>query len=474
MIKKLIKIFLFLLIIFLGLWQFAPSIILKVYNDMSPVTTTSTNGQYIIAAGDNEYVEGNNTISFKHFILDEEYHSEGASVADINNDGLNDIATGHYWYEAPNWTRHTIREPLQDAVAIPKFSDHVKIYIESGGAENIWSKAYPLAFFSFHSDVNKDGWIDVIAVDITSAGFYWFENPKTNDGLWQEHFIMNYTRNESPVFADVLGTHRPQVITGAAPNGDATGKLYAVEFPDDGGPDDVGYVIHTIEADNEGRNNGATLPSHGLGVGDIDGDGLADVVFGSGEGFFDKQGNPAERQSFDEGGWYQQQISEDGIRSWNWHVIDPMVSLSQIQIIDVDGDGKNDLIGGMGHGRGLFWWQQDDDDKWIAHVIDDTYTQLHATEMADIDGDGMLDLITGKTPLAHLGLKDPDEFGTPYLYWYKIIKSDDGNPVFQRHLIDDNVGVGRQISAVDINGDGLVDIASATRHGVHIFLQEPH
>ncbi len=469
MIKKSIKILLVIFIVFLLVAEFASPLLLKPYNDMSPITNTSTNGQYIIAANDNEYVEGTSNISFKHIELDSAYHTEGASVADINNDGLNDIVTGHYWYEAPSWTRHTIRAPLYNAVAIPKLSDHVKIFLENGTKKNIWSKAYPLAFFSFHDDVNKDGWIDVIAVDITSAGFYWFENPKTNDAAWTEHLIMNYTRNESPIFADVLGTGKPQVITGAAQTADASGKLYAVEFPPSGG-----YVIHTIEADNEGRSNGATLPSHGLGMGDIDGDGLQDIVFGSGEGFFDRQGNPAQRQSYDEGGWYQQQISDDGVRSWIWHVIEPMVSFSQIQVLDVNEDGKNDLISGMAHGRGLFWFEQDDNDKWIRHLIDDTYTQLHATEMADIDGDGRMDIITGKTPLAHMGLKDPDEFGTPYLYWYKIIKTVDGKPVFERHLIDDNVGVGRQISVVDINNDGLLDIASGTRYGVHIFLQERH
>ena len=465
---KFLKLLAALVIVFLLIWEFAPSIILAPYNDMSPVTTTSTNGLYIINANDNEYVDaGPSNISFTHVELDDAYHTEGASVADINNDGLNDIVTGHYWYEAPAWTRHTIRAPLQDAVSIPKLSDHIKIYMETSGKSDIWSKAYPLAFFSFHDDVNKDGWVDVIAVDITSAGVYWFENPQGAEGEWQQHLIMNFTRNESPVFMDVLGTGKPQVITGAAQNADASGKLYAVEFPDEGG-----YVIHTIDAGNEGRNTGATLPNHGLGVGDINGDGLQDVVFGSGEGFFDKDGNDAPRQSFDEGGWYEQQIAEEGTRSWKWHIIDPMVSLSQIQVMDVNGDGKNDLVSGMGHGRGVFWFEQMDDDKWVGHIIDDTYTQPHATEMADIDGDGIADLITGKTPLAHLGLKDQDEFGTPWIYWYKIIKSEDGTTRFERHLIDDSVGVGRQITVADINNDGLLDIASGTRHGVHIFLQQ--
>ncbi|HPF47610.1 MAG TPA: VCBS repeat-containing protein [Emcibacteraceae bacterium] len=468
MISKLVKIILGVVILFLLVWQFAPSLILAPYNAMSPVTTTSTNGLYIINANDNEYVEGKSDIKFRHVKLDGEYNSEGASVADINNDGLNDVVTGHYWYEAPDWTRHVIRKPLKDAVSIPRLSDHIKIFFESGGKQDIWSKAYPLAFFTFHEDVNKDGWIDVIALDITSAGFYWFENPKGVDGEWPQHLIMNYTRNESPVFMDILGTGKPQVITGAAETDEASGKLYAVEFPDEGG-----YVIHTIEAENEGRNTGATLPTHGLGVGDINGDGLNDVVFGSGEGFFDKDGNPAPRQSFDEGGWYEQQIAADGTRTWKWHIIDPAVSFSQMLVMDINKDGRNDFMSGMGHGRGVFWFEQTGDNEWKRHVIDDTYTDAHADELADIDGDGVDDLVVGKTPLAHLGLKDPDEFGTPYLYWYKIVNSDDGKVRFERNLIDDSVGVGRQVTVSDINKDGLPDIAVATRHGVHIFLQEP-
>ncbi|MBT6031217.1 MAG: VCBS repeat-containing protein [Kordiimonadaceae bacterium] len=465
--KKVIKIIAVVFVMFLLVFEFASPLILAPTAGFFIDPSSSTSGQYIIDANDNEYIESSTNISFQRIELDGAYHTEGASVADINNDGLMDIATGHYWYEAPSWTRHTIRAPLQDAVGIPKLSDYVKIYIESGGEKDIWSKAYPLAFFSFHDDVNKDGWVDVIAVDITSAGIWWLENPQGAQGEWPQHKIMDFSRNESPIFADLLGTGKPQVITGAAESADASGKLYAIEFPESGG-----FNIHTIEADNEGRNTGATLPTHGLGMGDINGDGLQDIVFGSGEGFLDKDGNPAERQSYDEGGWYEQQISAQGVLSWKWHIIDPMVSLSQIQVIDVNGDGKDDLISGMGHGRGLFWWEQMGNDQWKAHLIDDTYTQPHATEMADIDGDGVGDIITGKTPLAHMGLKDPDEYGTPYLYWYKIVKSENGEPRFERHLVDDNVGVGRQVSVVDINNDGLLDIASGTRHGVHIFLQE--
>ena len=53
MIKKIIKaVFIFIGVILL-IWQFAPSLILAPYNELSPVTTSSTNGQYIIDQNDN-------------------------------------------------------------------------------------------------------------------------------------------------------------------------------------------------------------------------------------------------------------------------------------------------------------------------------------------------------------------------------------------------------------------------------------
>ena len=477
--KKIIKIAVFVIVLLLFLWEFFPALILAPYNSITHYPITA-NGQYILDQNDPEYFEGSSNIKFRHIEIDPVYNSEGASVADINNDGLKDIVTGHFWYEAPNWARHVIRMPLQNSINIPKLSDHLRIYFSddngvsapldffTGSKRNIWSEAYPLAFFTFHEDVNEDGWIDVIALDITTKGFYWFENPKGVDGEWDEHLIMDFTRNESPVFGDVLGTGKPQIITGAAPSKDETGKLFAVELP---GNDDE--LIHHVGAPIEGRNNGASLLSHGLGFGDINGDGLQDIIYGSGEGYINKRGVAENTlRPYPEGGWFEQQINADGSRSWKWHLIDPFVAMAQIQIIDVNEDGKADLISGAAHDVGLFWFEQTDNDKWIGNVIDDSYTQIHATEMADIDGDGELDIVAGKTPLAHFGFKDIDEYGTPYIYWYKKIKTGDGDIRFERHFVSDNVGIGRQFTVDDINGDNLLDIVVGSREGVHIYLQQ--
>ena len=99
------------------------------------------------------------------------------------------------------------------------------------------------------------------------------------------------------------------------------------------------------------------------------------------------------------------------------------------------------------------------------------FSQPHAMECVDIDGDGIKDLITGKTYYAHLG-KDPGAEDPAVLYWFQTQRKPDGSVTFIPHLIDDNSGIGRQISVGDINGDNKPDIVTSNKKGVFAFIQK--
>ena len=89
-----------------------------------------------------------------------------------------------------------------------------------------------------------------------------------------------------------------------------------------------------------------------------------------------------------------------------------------MHVLDVNGDGRNDVITAAGHDFGVFWFEQGADGKWTKRVIDNAWSQGHASTLVDINGDGRLDFVTGKRFMAHNG-SDPGEREPLGVYWYE-------------------------------------------------------
>jgi hypothetical protein len=92
--------------------------------------------------------------------------------------------------------------------------------------------------------------------------------------------------------------------------------------------------------------------------------------------------------------------------------------------------------------------------------------------LADLDGDGLKDLVTGKRFWAHGPDGDPEPNAPAVLYWFKLVRGSNGLVDWVPYLIDDDSGVGTQVVATDINGDGRPDIIVGNKKGGYVFLQE--
>jgi hypothetical protein len=105
-----------------------------------------------------------------------------------------------------------------------------------------------------------------------------------------------------------------------------------------------------------------------------------------------------------------------------------------------------------------------------------TFSQPHGATFADVDKDGIQDFIVGKRYFAHRdNMYDPDPYSPPVLYWYRTVRNPKapGGAEFVPELIHNRSGAGSQISAVDLNKDGAVDIITSTNRGTFIFWSTP-
>jgi hypothetical protein len=374
-------------------------------------------------------------IAWKKIVLDRTFVSEGVAVGDVNKDGKLDVLTGEHWYEAPDWKRHEIRKPPRD------YSDGLKGYSES--------------FCCWTEDINHDGWQDVIVIRFPGQPCFWYENPQGKPGHWREHLLWHSACNETPLYVDLFGNGRRVLVMAWQPEGQQRQGQMAWFRP---GPDPTKrWEMHPISAPSSpGREvPGTFMYSHGLGVGDLNGDGRSDVIV--------------------TGGWWEQPTQHDG-QPWTFHAVNLGEACADMHCYDVDGDGKADVISSSAHKFGIWCHLQrpgkGNSPSFLKNdLFRELFSESHALHVADVNGDGLPDLITGKRWWSH-GRSEPGADWPAVMYWFEARKDRTGVVHFIPHQIDNDSGIGTQFVVADFNGDGLLDIVSSNKKGTRIILQE--
>jgi len=369
-------------------------------------------------------------VTFEKRRLSEQFFSEGASFGDLNGDGVADVVAGPYWYQGPD------------------FQQRQQIYVQQPFDTSVYSNN----FFAFVHDFNGDQANDVLFIGFPGLDASWFENPKERGGSWERHQVFDAVDNESPAFQDLTGDGRPELIC-------QTGGKLGFASPDWEDPAQP-WVFHPVSQEGIGGRF-----THGLGVGDIDGDGRLDLLLNS--------------------GWYRQPESLEGDPPWEHH---PATfggrGGAQIHGYDVDGDGDTDVISSWNaHGFGLYWFEQvreQGEIAFLAHqIMGDAPEQneqgvvignLHAVDVVDMDGDGLKDIVTGSRFWAHNG-NDAADHQPALLYWFRLVREDDRKARFEAYEIDDDSGVGTQVVAGDVDGDGQPDVVVGNKQGAFLHLQ---
>ncbi|PHQ31595.1 cysteine protease [Rhodopirellula bahusiensis] len=373
--------------------------------------------------------------SFKRQQLTDTYFSEGAGAADINGDGAFDVVYGPYWFEGPAFkAKHEIYQP------VPQNMDR-----------------YADSFFSWMHDFNGDGLDDVLVAGFPGTPAYVYENPGKEgfDQHWPKHQVFDWVSNESPQWIDVVGDENPELVcTRDGFFGFATVNW---EHPFEA------WEFHPISEQIAAKKFG-----HGLGIGDVNGDGRQDLIHSK--------------------GWFEQPRTNPLTSRWFHH----SVSLSEgyggaeMYAYDVDGDGDNDIITShRAHDFGLAWYEQiagsdKNEPQFKHHLImgghpsenkyGTVFSELHSVALADMDGDGLKDIVTGKTYWSH-HRQSPQWDAGAVVYWFQLSRGNEGVDWIP-HQADGEAGIGRQVSIVDINDDNLPDIIVGGMLGAHVLTHE--
>jgi hypothetical protein len=368
-------------------------------------------------------------LAWKKHTVNDQSEFEAAGAMDVDNDGDLDIVSGSYWYEAPSWKKHNVRDVIRQGT-------------------------YYNCFSTLPVDANADGFMDFVTVSYFGRSFGWVENPKETGKKWTYHEVDLPGTSEAAWAVDLTGD----------------GKLDFLPNPTNAV---VWYELEAAGSTPKFKKHdfGTAAAGHGVGSGDINRDGRIDLL--TPKGWFEAPEKPSDQE-------------------WKWHP-DWNLGATGIQILarDMDGDGLTDLIWGNGHDIGLFWAKQVKDAsgkvEWKKENVDMSIASVHTLLWADLDGDGEDEMITGKRVYAHE--REPGDIDAPAIAAFNYDKASKawkkrliylGEPArnapkdpSKRLAIRDfpkgTAGTGLQLTAIDMDKDGDLDLVAPGKSGLYWF-----
>lgn len=345
--------------------------------------------------------------------------------------------------EELGWKKHVVHQGIPTVTAVAgDFTGDGKVDVISNSGNKTrlfvapdWKEiildASP-GYDCIHSavmDVDGDGKLDFIGARYSPPLIFWLQQPAHPlTDRWPLRIIDDQSDGtHGLLLGDVDGDGKLDLIANSAmPNGPFRNSAVWLKIPKD--PLTAKRWERHVFADKD-----APGYSHYFGFGDVNGDGRPDISLAA-KGV--PQDPPGTGEWF---AWWE--APKDPTQVWKKHLIaDKQEGATNIQQVDVNGDGKMDFIATRGHGRGVIWFEAPD---WKIHTIHPTLKEPHCLVLGDFNGDGTIDAATCG-------------YGDKLAYWFE----NDVKGNFKTHLIARDQAA-YDIRAIDMDGDGDLDILIA-------------
>ncbi|MBS0210155.1 MAG: subclass B3 metallo-beta-lactamase [Planctomycetes bacterium] len=355
------------------------------------------------------------TTAWKKHTVHQGIHTNTAVAGDFSGDGLPDVISHSggkaRLFVAPDW-----REIILD---------------ETPGHNAIHSETF---------DVDGDGDLDYIGAQHMPGLVFWLEQPERPlESRWPLRVVDD----------QIIGIHG--LLKGDV---DGDGKIDLIANsaqPKEPFPSSAVWLAVPRDVRGAERwtrhvfaNRDAPGLSHYFGLGDVNGDGRADIALAA------KGGDKAEAVPEAQFAWWE--APPDRSQPWTKHLLaDRQAGATNIQQADVNSDGRVDFIATRGHGRGVIWFEAPD---WQIHDIHDTLKEPHSLAVADLDGDGDIDCATCA-------------YGDRVCAWFE----NDGRGGFTTHVLD-TAQAAYDLRAVDMDRDGDLDLLVAGQQSKNVVWYE--
>ena len=370
------------------------------------------------------------------------YYSFASGAADFDRDGNMDVVAGPFIFLGPDFTK--VREFYMALSTNP-------------------STNFSSNWLEFAGDYTGDGWPDVLLASTSGTRLY--VNPKGEPRRWDSYAGVvppAPSVSEVSVMKDIDADGKPDLVYASA------GAVRWAK-PDPANP--TGPWLSTQVGEP------GTYAAHGIGAGDINGDGRVDIL--------------------NVYGWWEQPAKAT-TEMWTYH---PEAfgrqngrgapGGAEMCVYDINGDKLNDIVTSLqAHVFGLAWFEQKRDAggkiSFVQHMISDNFatknagsvvfSEPHGSTCADMNGDSIPDFVVGKRYYSHNeSYADPDPYGAPVLYVYRTVRNKQapGGAEFMPELVHNQSGAGSQVLAVDLNKDGVMDVVTSGELGAFAFLGQP-